>query len=78
MVPDDDSWCTLTCINKSMHRHKRRLFTKGISEDAIREFEPAMRKHLDCFCGKLGEGANPNGEGWTGPKNMNDFSRSHP
>lgn len=73
MVPEEGGWCTLTCIDKSMHRYKRRLITQGLSDDALKAFEPSLLAHIDIFCHKLGEGGLRRNGQWTEPRNMNDY-----
>lgn len=73
MVPEEGAWCTLTCIDKSMHRCKRRLITQGLSDDALKAFEPSLLSHLDIFCRKLGGDLFQHNGTWTEPRNMNDY-----
>ncbi len=77
MVPEEDSWCTLTCINKSKHRQMRRLITQGLSDDALNTFEPSLLANLDIFCHKLGQHGRENSGSWTEARNMNDYGRSY-
>lgn len=55
MVPNQKSWCTLTTINKDAHRIKRKIVSQSLSDHALKEFEPALHKHIDNFCHKLGK-----------------------
>ena len=73
MVSEEGGWCTLTCIDKSMHRYKRRLITPGFSDDALKAFEPSLLSHLDTVCRKLGDGCSSGSGTWTEPRNMNDY-----
>ena len=75
MVPEGDGWCTLTCIDKSRHHQKRRLITQGLSDQALKQFEPALLANIRTFCDKLGEGGPRNIDSWTDARNMNDYSR---
>jgi cytochrome P450 len=36
-------------INKQMHRRKRRAISHGLSENALRQFEPSIHHHIDTF-----------------------------
>ena len=68
MVPSKGAWSILTGIDKSMHRHKRRLLSKMLSEDALRDFEPIMIEYVNMFMGQLVEDLDMTG--WSTPKNM--------
>ncbi len=74
MVPEEGGRCTLTCIDKSMHRNKRRLLAQGLSDDALKAFEPSLQSHLDIFCHKLGGDLFEHNDSWTEPRNMNNYS----
>ena len=69
MVPGRKAWNTLTCVDKGMHRHRRKLVSQGLCDDSLRSFEPALPYYIDIFCGKLDVGA-VNHSGWTEPKDF--------
>ena len=74
MVPGREGWSTLTCIDKGMHRHRRRLISQGLSDDSLRIFEPALYGYLDTFCAKLGSGA-VDWDHWTQAKNVGHWCK---
>ena len=56
-----------------MHRHKRKFITQGLSDDVLRQFEPALLSHVCLFVEKLATDPDPIRGGWTAPKNVADF-----
>lgn len=41
------------CIDKTLHREKRRVVSKAITDQAIRAFEPTMASQIDIFLQQL-------------------------
>lgn len=75
MIPSKGAWSILTAIEKDMHRHKRSLSSKALSDNALRNFEPAMIEYVDLFSKQLIEDLDSNQ--WSSPKNMIDFCPCH-
>ena len=75
MVPSKGAWSILTAIDKDMHRHKRNLSSRALSDKAVRDFEPAMIVYVDLFTKQLTE--NLDSSKWSSPKNMIDFCGFH-
>ena len=65
----------LTAIDKDMHRHKRKLSSKALSDEALREFEPIMIDHVDVFSKMLIEGLESSD--YSSPKYMVDLCGYH-
>ena len=73
MVPSKGAWSILTAIDKDMHRHKRNLSSRALSDKAVRDFEPAMIVYVDLFIKQLTE--NLYSSQWSSPKNMINLCR---
>lgn len=70
MVPNHDGWSTLTAIDKNMHRSKRRTLAQGLSDSALKTFEPAMLEHLKAFIDRLNEAFEPGIDQWSRPQDV--------
>ena len=68
MVPEEGAWTTMTSVHHERIRHKRRLVSSMVSNDALRAFGPRETLYLDTFCSTIGGEAGANG--WSSPKNM--------
>ncbi|KAI9812638.1 MAG: hypothetical protein M1827_004627 [Pycnora praestabilis] len=68
MVPEKGAWSTLTMIDKHMHRPRRKMMSKALSDDALKVYEPEMVEHVNILLGLLGEGQRS--DGWSSPKDM--------
>ena len=68
MVPEEGSWTTMTSVHPERIRHKRKLVSNMVSNDAIRAFGPRESLYLDTFCNIIGEKTGANG--WSSPRNM--------
>ena len=75
MIPSKGAWSILTAIDKDMHRHKRNLSSRILSDKAVQSFEPAMIEYVDLFTKQLAENLDANE--WSSPKNMIDFCTCH-
>lgn len=59
-----------------MHRRKRKVISQGLSEQAMRSFEPTMLRHVDVFLKglmqstRVGDGGS--GNEWSTPIDMTD------
>lgn len=73
MVPSKGAWSILTAIDKDMHRHKRSLSSKMLSDKALHEFEPIMIEYVDMLTKQLIE--NLDSSQWSSPKNLIDFCK---
>ena len=71
MIPSKGAWSILTAIDKDMHRHKRSLSSRVLSDKAVQNFEPLMIEYVDLFTKQLAGDFHPNQ--WSSPKNMIDF-----
>ena len=70
MVPQEGAWTTMTEVNNDIVRHKRRLVSNMVSNDALRAFEPHGILYLETFCRNIGEEKDTSG--WSSPKSMTD------
>ena len=68
MVPEEGAWTTMTSIHPERVRHKRKLVSNMVSNDALRAFGPRETLYLDTFCSIIGEKTVANG--WSSPRNM--------
>ena len=75
MVPDEKSQSTLTTIDKTEHRVKRKVVAQAFSAKALRGFEPTLQKHIDLCCNKLGESCDYDNDGWTEGKSMHEWCK---
>ena len=73
ILPAPGAFSVHTAIDKDMHRHKRKVLAQGLSDDALKKFEPTLLACLSKFCEKLAEGQGDSEEDWTNPKNMTDW-----
>jgi cytochrome P450 len=68
MVPEEGAWSTLTIIDKEVHRQRRKVISKALSDSALKDFEPKMIEHMDVFrdqlCGPV------DSESWSTAKDM--------
>ena len=53
MVPSPGAYNIFTVVDKSMHRHKRKVLSQGFSDHCVRAFEPTILRHVDTFVDKL-------------------------
>jgi len=44
-----DTYSVFNCIDKRLHKIKRRMVSKALSEQKMRQFEPIMLEHVDTF-----------------------------
>lgn len=58
---------TLTLIDKKAHGRKRRIISQGLSDAALRRYQPAILKHINELCGAL-VGSKPSE--WSVPRNV--------
>ena len=56
-----DVYSVFNCIDKRLHKIKRRMISKALSEQKMRQFEPIMREHINIFLRQLLK-ASRNGE----------------
>ena len=68
MVPKEGAWTTMTAVHHERIRHKRRLVSSMVSNDALRAFGPRRTLYLETFCRTIGGKTGANG--WSSPKNM--------
>ncbi|KAL8792649.1 MAG: hypothetical protein Q9195_004777 [Heterodermia aff. obscurata] len=69
LLPAPGAFSVHTAIDKDMHRHKRKVLAQGLSDDALKKFEPALLACLEKFCEKLC-GSQDSSVDWTEAKNM--------
>ncbi|GME32785.1 cytochrome P450 [Neofusicoccum parvum] len=53
MLPSPGAYNTLTSVDRSMHRRKRKVMSQGLTDQCIRRFEPTMLRHVDTFIAQL-------------------------
>lgn len=70
ILPAPGAFSVHTAIDKEMHRHKRKVLAQGLSDEALKRFEPTLLACVETLCEKLAEGQYESAEGWTKPKNM--------
>ncbi|CZT25549.1 related to cytochrome P450 CYP3/CYP5/CYP6/CYP9 subfamilies [Ramularia collo-cygni] len=75
LVPGGKGWSVLTCIDKDLHRTKRRLLAMGFSDASLKTFEPRMLEHMRVLRSKLDSGSATDAHGWSTPKEMSDLCR---
>lgn len=63
-----------TAIDKSIHRHKRKVISQGLSDQCMRSFEPTILDHIDIFLKGLihSQGVDGGSNEWSTPINMTD------
>ena len=78
MAPTPGAYNIFTAIDKSIHRHKRRVISQGFSDQCIRAFEPTILKEIDIFVGKFlnsQKDGNEHDEEWLAPTDMTECCR---
>ena len=71
MVAVPGVYNTHTCIDKAVHRRKRKVISQAFSDQAIRKFEPTMLKHVNIFLKELLRHASHYGNNdWSEPMDM--------
>jgi cytochrome P450 len=48
-----NTYSVFNCIDKRLHRIKRRMISKALSEQKMRQFEPILLQHIDIFLKQL-------------------------
>ena len=74
LVPNN-YWSTLTTIDKSVHRVKRKVFSQCLSEHAVKDYEPSLLTHVGSFCKRLQEGL-PDSDTWSEARAMDQWCSS--
>ncbi|KAL9074807.1 MAG: hypothetical protein Q9157_004239 [Trypethelium eluteriae] len=72
MLPAPGTYNTHTCIDKALHKRKRKVISQAFSEQAMRAFEPTIIDCVDIFLEKLEQsedGSRCGGE-WSHPTNI--------
>ena len=74
LAPEPGVYSTLTVINKSIHKHKRKVLSQGLSDQSVRAFEPTLLKHIEIFVANLLRTPNniEGDSGWSSPIDMTD------
>lgn len=77
MVPAPGAYNTHTCIDKALHRRKRKVVSQAFSESAIRAFEPTMLNNIKIFIDQLARrcDVHANPEGWSEPQDMSAITQ---
>ena len=75
MAPEPGAYNIFTAIDKSVHRHKRRVLSQGFSDQCLRAFEPMILHEIDIFVRKVS--SNPSGadQEWSAPVDMTQCCR---
>lgn len=53
MAPSPGVYNVFSAVDKSVHRHKRKVISQGLSDQSLRAFEPMALKEVDIFVEKL-------------------------
>lgn len=73
MVPEDGAWSSITMIDKKLHRNRRKTASIVLSDEAMKEFEPMVKRQLDLFCSRLSAGSDSlSSNAWSNPINISD------
>ncbi|KAK2735626.1 hypothetical protein FQN57_001172 [Myotisia sp. PD_48] len=59
-------------VNREKHAFRRRVIEHAFSESALKSAEPFITENVRTWCKHLGTDTEP--DGWTAPKNMDDWS----
>ena len=76
MIPWEGGETSATSIDKSIHRSLRHTLVSGMSNAALKQFEPAIHANLDIYFEKLLERRTPL-EDWSQAENMISWSTSY-
>lgn len=74
MAPTPGAYNIFTAIDKSVHRHKRKVLSQGFSDQSLRAFEPMILKEIDIFVRKFSK-LQADQEGWSVPTDMTKCCR---
>ena len=66
----------LTSIEKKQHGRRRRILAQGLSDAALRRYEPTIKVHVDKLCQQM-KGGDTSSE-WSEPKNMGKWGTHFP
>ncbi|KAH8807260.1 cytochrome protein [Xylogone sp. PMI_703] len=77
LPPTPAAVSTISAVDKVVHGKKRRIISQGLSESAIKGFEPAITTRIRKFCSLMApendhqfEGAPGSAGDWSTPRNM--------
>lgn len=71
MVPAPGAFNIHTAIDKTIHKHKKKVMSQGLSEQSVRSFEPTMLAEIDIFLKNIASFADDKRGGeWSAPLNM--------
>ena len=72
MVPAPGAFSIHTAIDNGIHRFKRKVLSQGLSDQAMKIFEPTMLHQVDLFVKKLVglQGSTADKDGWSPPMDM--------
>ena len=73
MAPTPGAYNIFTAIDKSIHRHKRRVISQGFSDQCLRTFEPMILNEIDIFVGKFLHSQTD--QEWSTPTDMTQCCR---
>jgi len=75
LVPGTES--SVTVVDKSVHKHKRRFMSKALSEKSVRDFEPTMITVIDTYIKSIAEPLlhNKSASEWSEPFEMTSLCR---
>ncbi|KAI9705274.1 MAG: hypothetical protein M1820_005272 [Bogoriella megaspora] len=68
MVPQPGAWSILTIADKLLHRSRRKGYSKALSDEALREYEPRLIDHIDIFHNRVTPARTS--DGWSSPSNL--------
>ena len=74
MAPTPGAYNIFTAIDKSVHRHKRRVISQGFSDQCLRAFEPMILNEIDIFVRKFLKSPIDQDE-WSAPTDMTKCCR---
>lgn len=74
MAPAPGAYNIFTAIDKSVHRHKRRVLNQGFSDQCLRAFEPMILNEIDIFVREFSK-SQLTGQEWSHPIDMTKCCR---
>ncbi|KAF2473640.1 cytochrome P450 [Lindgomyces ingoldianus] len=70
MLPSPRVYNVHNVIDKDVHRFKRKIINQGLSEQRMRDFEPAMNNQIDIFIQNIRRACKESEDEWSEPINM--------
>jgi len=70
MIPIEGARSIFTSLDKTRHRHKRKLISEALSDASIRDFEPNLVRYIESMVQTLDMEQDPSG--WSKVQNFSD------